>query len=194
MKHRTALITAGSIAAVVFAAAIAVGANLGILTVADSRPVGTLSAATVAPPSPTAQPTPDSATTAAVSQKYVIRKAGTLAVRFSDSAVRLTDVTPKRHWNWELKQTGDRKLTVTFRRASALYRFVAVVDRHGKLSASVVHPVTRVAASGSSASPTSASATPATPAPSSSAQGEGSGDDEHSHDGHYGEEGGEDDD
>ena len=32
MRHRTALITAGSIAAVVFAGAIAVGANLGILT------------------------------------------------------------------------------------------------------------------------------------------------------------------
>jgi hypothetical protein len=35
MRHRTALITAGSIAAVVFAGAIAIGTNLGILTVSD---------------------------------------------------------------------------------------------------------------------------------------------------------------
>ena len=44
MGHRTALITAGSIALVILAAAVAVGANLGILNAADSRPVGSLSA------------------------------------------------------------------------------------------------------------------------------------------------------
>ncbi len=56
MRHRTALITAGSIAAVVFAGAIAVGANLGILTVADSSPVGQLTTASVSQTKP-AEPT-----------------------------------------------------------------------------------------------------------------------------------------
>ena len=54
MKHRTALITAGSIAAVVFAGAIAIGTNLGILTVSDSKPVGQLTAATMVQTAPAA--------------------------------------------------------------------------------------------------------------------------------------------
>ena len=90
MKHRTALITAGSIAAVVFAGAIAVGANLGILTVADSRPVGQLSAASVVQtraPAPTIASQPAqafaAATKAAGSQKYIIKKAGSVKVAFS---------------------------------------------------------------------------------------------------------------
>src|SRR5450756_1361184 len=86
MKHRTALITAGSIAAVVFAGAIAVGANLGILTVADSRPVGQLSAATVVQTSASApKPTQEyaGAKKAAASQKYIIKKAGAVKVAYT---------------------------------------------------------------------------------------------------------------
>ena len=122
MRHRTALITAGSIALVVFAGAIAVGANLGILTVADSTPagVGQLTAATVVKTSgatPSAQYTgvkvADSAKSANV-QKYVIKKAGSVKVAFSKRNVRLVDVTARRHWTWKLAQTGDKKLTVTF--------------------------------------------------------------------------------
>ena len=76
MKHRTALITAGSIAAVVFAGAIAVGANLGILTVADSQPagVGQLTAATVVQAS---APKP--------AQAYAARREGRRARRSTSS-------------------------------------------------------------------------------------------------------------
>jgi hypothetical protein len=164
MKHRTALITAASIAAVVFAGAIAAGANLGILTVADSRPVGQLSAATVVPtsasaPKPTqqyagAKKTPDS-------QKYIIKKAGAVKVAFTKTSVRLVDVTAKRHWTWKLAQTGDKKLTVTFQHGSGTYTFVAVVGRHGKLTAKVDHPVTKVTPAASSASSTVWAASPA---------------------------------
>jgi len=148
MKHRTALITAGSIAAVVFAGAIAVGANLGILTVADSRPVGQLSAATVvqaSAPKPTQQYAGAKAPAkTADSQKYIIKKAGNVKVAFSKKTVRLVDVTVKRHWTWKLTQTGDKKLTVTFTHGSDTYTFVAAVGRHGKLTAKVDHPVTKV--------------------------------------------------
>jgi hypothetical protein len=167
MKHRTALITAGSIAAVVFASAIAVGANLGILTVADSRPVGTLSAATVVPsgaPAPTTAPgtTPVyvGAPKAASAQEYVIKKAGAVRVSFSKNSVRLADVTARRHWKWTLAQTGDKKLTVTFKHGSSTYTFVAAVSRQGKLTAKVDHPVTKVITTASTGGSVSWTATP----------------------------------
>ena len=182
MKHRTALITAGSIAAVVFAGAIAVGANLGILTVADSRPVGQLSAATVVQTSASApKPTQEyaGAQKAAASQKYIIKKAGAVKVAYTKTGVRLVDVTAKRHWKWELAQTGDRKLTVTFRHDSATYTFVAVVGRHGKLTAKVDHPITKTTPAASSASSASWVASPA-PSPVTAspthAGGDGGGD------------------
>jgi len=189
MKHRTALITAGSIAAVVFASAIAVGANLGILTVADSRPVGTLTAATVVPaaaPAPTAAPTPayEGAKKVADSQKYIIKKAGAVKVAYTKTGVRLVDVTAKRPWKWELAQTGDKKLTVTFKHDSATYTFVAVVGRHGKLTAKVDHPITKVipAASSSSGSSSWVAAPAPAPAPASAAPA-GGGDAGESHSG-----------
>ena len=172
MKHRTALITAGAIAAVVFASAIAVGTNLGILTVADSIPVGKLTATTVAPatvpPASATVPTPPAyvgAQRTANSQKYIIRKAGAVQVSFSKTGVRLVDVAAKRHWTWTLTQTRDKKLTVTFKHGSATYTFVAAVSRQGKLTAKVDHPITTVTPSAPSASSTSWVAAPA-PAPS----------------------------
>lgn len=179
MRHRTALISAASIAAVVFAGAIAVGANLGILTVADSTPagVGQLTAATVVRSS-SAQPThyvgvkaADTGRTAAV-QKYIIRKAGSVKVAFSKKNVRLVDVTAKPHWTWKLAQAGDTKLTVTFAHGSDTYTFAAALDAHGKLTARVDHPVTKVTPAASSVSTT---AWVATPVPSSSPSVEGGG-------------------
>jgi len=173
MKHRTALITAGSIAAVVFAGAIAVGANLGILTVADSRAVGQLTAATVVPasaPAATIASQPAQAfavaTKAPGSQKYIIKKAGSVKVAFSKKNVRLVDVTARRHWTWKLAQTGDKKLTVTFTHGSDTYTFVAAVGSHGKLTAKVDHPVTRVIPAAPSSGSTSWVASPA-PSPAS---------------------------
>jgi len=178
MKHRTALITAGSIALVVFAGAIAVGANLGILTVADSKPVGELSATTVVPPS---QPQPAQAYVAAKnadnSQKYIIKKAGGVKVAFTKSSVRLLDVSAKRHWKWKLAQTGDKKLTVTFTHGSNTYTFVAIVGPHGKITARVDHPITKTTPAASSAGSTTWVSNPApnpapAPAVASSAGGE----------------------
>jgi len=166
MKHRTALITAGSIAAVVFAGAIAVGANLGILTVADSTPagVGQLTAASVAQTSGLKPVQEYAGATKAAgsqsSQKYIIKKAGSVKVAFSKASVRLVDVTATRHWTWKLAQTGDKKLTVTFAHDSATYTFVAVVDGHGKLTAKVDQPITKVIPAASSASSASWVATP----------------------------------
>ncbi len=174
MKHRTALVTAGAIAAVVFAGAIAVGANLGILTVADSKPVGQLSAATVVPAT-TVTPAQQYAATqnapslkkVAQSQKYIIKKAGTVKIAFSKTNLRLVDVSAKRHWTWELTQTGDKKLTVKFSHGSDTYTFVADIGKQGKVTAKVDHPVTKtVPTAPSSGSSTTWVASPAPSAPS----------------------------
>jgi hypothetical protein len=173
MKHRTALITAGSIAAVVFAGAIAVGVNLGILTVADSTPagVGQLTAATVVQTNGLKPMNAYAGTSKGVgskdSQSYIIKKAGTVKVAFSKTSVRLADVTAKRHWKWELAQSGDKKLTVTFKHGSDTYTFVAVVGAQGKLTASVDHPVTKVTPASSSGSSASWVALAPAPSPSS---------------------------
>jgi hypothetical protein len=182
MKHRTALITSGSIAAVVFAAAIAVGANLGILTFADSSPVGELTTATVAQTSPVqpaqtfAASEPAGAAKERATQTYVIRKAGTVKVAFSKKAVRFVDAGAEKGWKWKLAQTGDTKLTVTFSRGSSTYTFMASVGKNGKLTASVDHPVTKVIPSSGGGATTWASASaPAqtTAAPAQSGQDEG---------------------
>ena len=136
MRHRTALITAGSIAVVIFAAAVAVGANLGILNAADSRPVGSLSAS-AAVKVVRAHPTQ-------VPQKYVIRKAGTVSVAATRSGLRVVNVTARRGWRWTLRQTANRRLTVTFKSGSRVYKFMTVMRRHGTIVARVDHPVTRI--------------------------------------------------
>jgi hypothetical protein len=179
MRHRAALITAGSIAAVLFAGAIAVGVNLGILTFADSSPVGQLTTATVshvsaAAPEPSyAASRPTSATQQRATQQYVIKKAGDVRIAFSKKLVRFVSAGANRHWSWKLAQSGDRKLTVTFTHGSDSYTFVASVDAHGKLTAKVDHPVTKVLPTASSGgSGTWASAPPAqTPAPAHPGEG-----------------------
>ncbi len=184
MKHRTALITAGSIAAVVFAGAIAVGANLGILTFADSSPVGQLTTATVAQVSP-AEPVQSYAASgparpakARSTQAYIIKKAGDVQIAYSKKAVRFVHASAKKHWTWKLAQTGDKKLTVTFAHGSDTYTFVASVDKHGKLTAKVDHPVTKVIPSSGGGSTTwVSSAAPASRSsgPAYSGEGEGEG-------------------
>jgi hypothetical protein len=163
MAHRTALITAGSIAAVLFAAAVAIGANLGILSVADSSPVGKLSAAA---PVPSATKVEVYAGIG-VSQQYVIRKAGTVTVALTKRGLRLVDVTARPHWRWTLAQTAQRKLTVTFRKPGVTYAFAAVVGHRHTILARVVHPITRVVTRAPIVS-TSWSATPVARPPATS--------------------------
>jgi hypothetical protein len=192
MRHRTALITAGSIAAVVLAGAVAIGANLGILTVADSSPIGKLSAS--APAQANAGKVVE-VYTGQVSQKYIIRKAGTVEVAASGGAVRVVSVHAARRWKWALTQTANGKLMITFRFKSTTYQFSAIAGRGGTILARVVQPVTKVvtapaaaqpapaAASvvswsaspaASSAAPATASVRPAAATPRASASGDGS--------------------
>ncbi len=167
MTHRTALITAGSIAAVVFAGAIAMGVNLGILTVADSSPVGKLSAAV--PVQSAAAKEIQVYTGVTSSQRYIIKKAGSVEVAVSRRAVRLMGVKAQRHWKWSLTQTADKRLTVTFTSHGKTYLFLAKLGRHGAILARVEQPITRTVIRVAPAAPASSAAVTASrPAASTS--------------------------
>ena len=162
MAHRTALITAASIVAVVLASAAAVGANLGILTVADAGPVGDLSASASAPKAsgPEVVDVFVDDTKGTMSQQYKVEKAGTIGVVATKNGVRLDDVSVKPGWKWKLVQNAQKRLTVTFKSKSTTYRFVAILGADGKLTARVVQPVTRtVGSTGAGAAGSASSAT-----------------------------------
>jgi hypothetical protein len=193
MLHRTALITAGSIAAVVFAGAIVVGANLGILSVADSRPVGKLSASAALPaaavkPARTFAADATGAAGGGHSQKFIVAKAGTVEIAASRSGVRLADVNPRPGWTWALAQSADKHLTITFKsHGGTTYTFVAQLGGHGKIAARVDQPVTKTVPVASSAGSVAFTAPPApAPAPATAAPS-------HSDDNGDGGEGGQDD-
>jgi hypothetical protein len=180
MGHRTALITAGSIALVIFAGAVAAGANLGILNAADSRPFGTLSAAAdVQTTGSEVVRVYASEAVPAEPQQYVIRKAGTVSVSATKHSLRLADVTTRPGWKWTLTQTADKKLTVTLKSSATTYTFMAALDRDGTIVARVERPVTRVvttASSGSAtASPTAPTASVAPSAPSAGGESDDEG-------------------
>jgi hypothetical protein len=186
MAHRTALIAAGSIAIVIVAGVVAVGANLGILNAADSRPVGKLSASTSTPATSTQPTTPVAAAAPAAPaapQKYVIKKVGSVSISLIRSRVRLNDISAKRGWKWSLTQTTGSKLTVTFKRNAATYTFVAAMGKHDTIVARVDQPITKVMPAAASSGYVIAS-TRAPVAPVASAQpkhsGEGDGGGGHS--------------
>ena len=112
-------------------------------------------------------------------QAYIIKKAGNVKIAYSKKAVRFVHASAMKHWTWKLAQTGDKKLTVTFSHGSNTYTFVASVGKHGKLTAQVDHPVTKVLPSSGGGSTTWASA-PASASgsasPAYSGEGEGGGD------------------
>lgn len=180
MAHRTALIAAGSIAIAVLAAAVALGANMGILDAADSRPAGQMSAvADTQQGSGMLAGAPDAAPT--IPQEYVIKKAGTLSVTATPSGLRLDDVTARSGWTWALSQSGDSRLTVTFKSGPHQYKFVATLDPDGSVAARVDRPVTKAVPSAGSEALVANSASPPTVTGSSSAPANTS---DHEADGH----------
>ncbi len=178
MAHRTALITAVSIVAVVLASAAAVGANLGILTVADAGPVGDLSATAVAPRAngPEVVDVYIDDTKGTTSQQYKVEKAGTIGVVATKKGVRLDDVSVKPGWKWTLVQNAQKRLTVTFKSRSITYRFVAILGADGKLTARVVQPVTRTVGTAGAGGPASSTTRVIIPVPPSTSTDAGHGD------------------
>lgn len=120
MKYRTALITAGSLAAVIIAGATAVAASLGILDASAPDDVGNLSAAAAG--SPTAPATPSDN---AASIVYEVADAGSATITRTGTGLAVDEVVPNPGWSWTASAGGDtvvidfagptfgRRLTVT---------------------------------------------------------------------------------
>lgn len=122
MDRRTALITAGSIVAVVLTGATAIGANIGILSSAAASDLGELGAVMEVAPVPALNPngtqatgaTTDTAQEPVTRQEFEADSAGVVEVSFTSSTIRLGDVSPRDGWQWTGVQPGDDELIVTF--------------------------------------------------------------------------------
>ena len=164
---RTSLITAAAIAGVVFAGAVAVGANIGILNAADDSEIGSLSAAGDLVPADTQvvdvyldEPTASTAATtstmvdsaandSAVAQEFAVDVAGTVGVVPTAGGVRLGDVVANPGWTWSLAQSDPSALTVTFTANTSTggvrtLHFTASIGPDGTITAAVEEPIVSV--------------------------------------------------
>ena len=108
MKHRTALVTAASVAGVMLAGAAAIGANIGILGSNDDE-FGQLSVAAVPNVTPVGSDADDQSGTAGSgpSATTTIDGVATLAWAVEDGTVSIVSVTPEPGWTWS-EQHDDR--------------------------------------------------------------------------------------
>ncbi|HEX4981179.1 MAG TPA: hypothetical protein VFV63_05750 [Ilumatobacteraceae bacterium] len=164
---RTSLITAAAIAGVVFAGAVAVGANIGILNAADDSEIGSLSAAGDLAPADTQvvdvyldEPTTTTAATtstiqdsagkdsaaddSAVAQEFAVDVAGTVGVIPTAGGVRLGDVVANPGWTWSLAQSDPSALMVTFDNGVRTLNFTASIGPDGTIIAAVEEPIVSV--------------------------------------------------
>ena len=160
---RTSLITAAAIAGVVFAGAVAVGANIGILNAADDSEIGSLSAVDLVPadtqvvdvyldePTASAAATTSTTTTqdsaaldSAGAQEFAVDAAGTVGVIPTAGGVRLGDVVANAGWTWSLAQSDPSALTVIFTDAVRTLNFTASIGPDGTITAAVEEPIVSV--------------------------------------------------
>lgn len=129
MKHRTALITAGSVAAVVLAAGSAVAANLGILTT-STAPVGDLTVSSPvlgdAPPAQEVAVQQDTvaAPTSDDLAAYAVDDAGLVTVRRDGDRLLVEEVVPNLGWDATVDAQGSA-VEVTFTGGGRTLRFRA---------------------------------------------------------------------
>jgi hypothetical protein len=140
-ERRTALITAGGIAAVVVAGAFAVGANLGILDASSDNQIGALSAAgdlvptttSAAATVPTDRPTP----TTAGPQTFLVDVAGTVALDASGDSLVLSAVSATPGWAWSWGPSDAMHIALTFSDGARFLVFTASRAPDGSIDAMV---------------------------------------------------------
>lgn len=160
MNHKTAVVSAMSIAGVMVAGATALGANLGIVGAAEG--VGDLSSvidptATTLPLATSLPPAPPLADLVA----YQVNGVGVITVARDGDRLTLSSADVG-DWGYEVKSQGE-KLAVAFRTADREIQLEAAVS-NGQvvLDAWEEQVITDSASSGSSTAVTSAVTTPAT--------------------------------
>jgi hypothetical protein len=116
--RRTALITAGGIAAVIVAGAFAVGANLGILDASSDNQIGALAAAGDLVPTTGATPAPvttgPATPTTAAPQTYLVDVAGTATVDPTGDTLVVSAVSANPGWTWTPGPSDASHIELTF--------------------------------------------------------------------------------
>lgn len=121
MRHRTAVVTAASIAGVVLAGATALGANLGILSSAGNA--GDLSAIAAAT-------SPSSSTTIGSTSEtiaYQVQGVGVVSLTRAGERLALAGVQAGAGWTWTVEEEGD-EVSITFRNGDRKIEFKAQVE------------------------------------------------------------------
>ena len=153
-ERRTALITAGGIAAVVVAGAFAVGANIGILDASSDNQIGALAAAgdLVPTTAPAMAPitTGDGATPATAGpQTYLVDVAGTVDVGATGDGVAVSAVVANPGWTWTAGPSDATHVQLTF--TDGVRSLVFTATRADESIAAGVEEATSSAASAASA-------------------------------------------
>jgi hypothetical protein len=137
VNHRTALIGAASLAAVVVAGVAAVGANLGILGTTDPGPIGELSAANLA----TAEPqtvdagVEDAGPGVAGGQQFTVGSAGAVWLLSEGTDLQIDRVQPNSGWSWASSPASPGEVRVDFSSGAHRVAFVAVRNADGTITA-----------------------------------------------------------
>jgi hypothetical protein len=130
------LIGAASLAGVVLAGVVAVGASVGLLQSSDSGAIGTLAADT-ASPTRVVDVYVDDTIANGKSQDFLVDVAGTVSLIGRDGVLRLADVGPNHGWQWELSQSSPTALRVDFTNGARTFEFAAALGRDGAITARV---------------------------------------------------------
>jgi hypothetical protein len=146
---RTRLITIVSILAVGVAGATAVGANIGILNAASESNVGSVTAGDLTADTQVvdvylpaaAASTTIAPATGAVAQEFAVDAAGSVTVAATDTGLRFDRATPTLGWTWNLTQTSQDSLMVTFTNGTRTLEFTASKNADGTIAAAVNEPI-----------------------------------------------------
>jgi len=206
MVRRTALVTAASIAAVVFTGTAAVGANIGILSSADDSPIGDLSAtadlaaasptpievvvdltAASAGPSPTTEaPTSRDDASSARSEAFQVDQAGIAVITVVDRTLVVESVDASPGWSYSPDDDApDDSVEVRFASGSEVLVLEVDLLDDGTLQAAITRPA---GASNSGGAPSTRPPAPAASPTADVGQVVNGSDDESSDDDHGGDE------
>lgn len=179
MKHRTGLITAASVAGVLAAGSVAIGANLGILNASGSDAVGSLSVATTQPTaqvelvddtanSSTSSTQTTQTTTAQPDQsQYQVEDAGMVTITWDRTGIIDAATQPAQGWSSTIDALSPDEVAISFTDGTTTYTFTAEPDDQGQLRVDVVQPIVEIVTQ-----PADSSSSVAPPATTGTYQGE----------------------
>jgi len=133
MDHRSALIGAASVAGVVVAGILAIGASVGLLHGSDSGAIGQLAANDV---TSTREIVDVAGRSTGGAQEFLVQPAGSIVLAVPDGELRLVDVRLNPGWLWRERATSPAELHVDLTDGRQVYEFTALLSGSGDIVAS----------------------------------------------------------